>query len=190
MSNVYSELSIFPCYVLSKDSNLVNPSLIETSKNILRTNQDEPFYSSCISTVNTKSDILEMKEFLEIRKFLFDLVHVYCQQMKINSSKLNISTSWLNLYNENGYQDLHNHQDSLISGVFWIQSSEEKDFVFQAPWHFMQPVFPKYTETTLNNCHNVEMNSVIGRGMVFMSHMLHRTLPTKSERISLSFNVR
>ena len=189
MNNEYSELKLFPSYVMYRESNLVTESLIETSKQILDNNKDKPFYGSCISTVNTKSDVLELKEFSGIKQFLCDLIYVYCEQISIDCSKLNIMDSWLNLYAENGYQDLHNHHDSMISGVFWLKSEGDKDFVFQAPWHFMQPKLPRYTEMSLNNCHNVEINSSVGRGMVFMSHMLHRTLPAKSERISLSFNV-
>lgn len=188
--NHYNALTLFPCHVMYKEEkSLVTKDLISTSKEIVINNADAPFHSKCISTVRTKSDILDLPEFANIKQFLGNLVYVYCEQMKIDYSKLHILDSWLNLYEEGGYQDLHNHHDSMISGVFWLQSSEEKDFVFQAPWHFMQPRLPNYTENNLNNCHNVEINSNVGRGMVFMSHMLHRTLPTKQERISLSFNV-
>jgi uncharacterized protein (TIGR02466 family) len=188
--NDFNMLMLFPCNVMFKEERgLITENLISISKEILLKNAETPFHSKCISTVRTKSDILELSEFSGIKQFLGNLVYVYCEQMKIDCSKLSILDSWLNLYEEGGYQDLHNHHDSMISGVFWLQSSEEKDFVFQAPWHFMQPKLPNYTEYNLNNCHNVEINSNVGRGMVFMSHMLHRTLPTKTERISLSFNV-
>jgi uncharacterized protein (TIGR02466 family) len=187
--NNYNLLTLFPCNVLYKESDLVNDNIIEMSRNLVKQYSDTPFYSKCFSTVQTKSDILELPEFANIKHFLGNLVYVYCEQMKIDYSKLHILHSWLNLYEDGGYQDLHNHHDSMISGVFWIESSGEKDFVFQAPWHFQQPRLPNYVESNLNNCHNVGINSLVGRGMVFMSHMLHRTLPTKTERISLSFNV-
>lgn len=185
----YSALSLFPCHVMYKESDLVDNNIIDVSRNLVKDHSDTPFYSKCLSTVRTKSSILELPEFANIKQFLGNLVYVYCEQMRIDCSKLSILDSWLNLYEEGGYQDLHNHHDSMISGVFWLKSSGEKDFIFQSPWHFMQPRLPNYTESNLNNCHNVEINSLVGRGMVFMSHMLHRTLPTKQERISLSFNV-
>jgi uncharacterized protein (TIGR02466 family) len=172
-----------------KESDLVDNNIVDVSRNLVKDHSDTPFYSKCLSTVRTKSSILELHEFANIKQFLGNLVYVYCEQMRIDCSKLSILHSWLNLYEEGGYQDLHNHHDSMISGVFWLKSSGEKDFIFQSPWHFMQPRLPNYIEANLNNCHNVEINSLVGRGMVFMSHMLHRTLPTKQERISLSFNV-
>lgn len=188
--DTFNMLTLFPCQVMYREqTDLVTEDLLSFSRIILKDNVDTPFFSKCISTVRTKSDILELPEFADIRQFLGNLVYVYCEQMKIDYSKLRITDSWLNLYEEGGYQDLHNHHDSMLSGVFWLKSSEEKDFSFQAPYHFMQPKLPNYTEHNLNNCHNVEINSIVGRGMVFMSHMLHRTLPTKTERISLSFNV-
>jgi len=71
-----------------------------------------------------------------------------------------------------------------------IQTSEEKDFVFQSPYHFYQPITPKYTETNLNNCHTSDYNSLEGRCIIFMSNLMHRTLPATDERISLSFNIK
>ena len=185
----YSMLTLFPCQIMYKESSLVDKNILQIAEKIIRENEDTPFYSKCISTVNTKNDILELPEFYEIKQFLGNLVYVYCEQMNIDCSKLRIMDSWLNLYEEGGYQDLHNHHDSMISGVFWLESEGERDFIFQAPWHFMQPKLPNHTKNTFNNCHNVEINSTVGRGLVFMSHMLHRTLPTKKKRISLSFNV-
>ena len=188
--NDFSMLTLFPCHVMYReDKNLVTEDLVSVSRRIIKDNVDTPFYSKCISTIRTKNNVLELPEFANVKQFLGNLIYVYCEQMKIDCSRLSILHSWLNLYEESGYQDLHNHHDAMISGVFWIKSSEEKDFIFQSPWHFSQPKLPSYTEMNLNNCHNVEINSLIGRGMVFMSHMLHRTLPTQSERISLSFNV-
>lgn len=187
--NDYNMLTLFPCQVMYKESDLVNDNIIKIAKNVATKYSDTPFYSKCISTVRTKNDILELPEFQHIKQFLGNLIYVYCDQMRIECSKLKILDSWLNLYEEHGYQDLHNHQDSMISGVFWIKSSGEKDFILQSPWSLMQPKIPNYIEQNLSNCYNVEINSLVGKGIVFMSHMLHRTLPTKEERISLSFNV-
>jgi len=183
-------LTLFPCHVMYREQKeLVTDEILTVSRKIIENNADTPFYSKCISTIRTQNNILDLSEFGEIKQFLGNLIYVYCEQMKIDCSKLRILDSWLNLYEPSGYQDLHNHHDSMISGVFWIKSTEEKDFIFQSPWHFSQSKLPQYTKLTLQNCHNVEINSIVGRGMVFMSHMLHRTLPAKSERMSLSFNV-
>jgi hypothetical protein len=189
MSNQYSINQIFPTTILYKDSDLVDQELVRISKNLINLHATKPFYSNCYSTVSTFSQVLEEPGFERLSKFLFDLVAVFLDVQKINGDNLRFLDSWLNLYEPGGYQDLHNHHDSMLSGVFWLQSSGEKDFIVQAPWHFHQPKIPKYTELNLSNSHNIEYNSIPGRGMIFMSHTLHRTLPTSVERMSLSFNI-
>jgi len=75
------------------------------------------------------------------------------------------------------------------SGVYYLDSDGNKDLIFQAPWHFFQSIEAEVTEPNTTNCHNVEYCSLPGRCYVFMSHLMHRTLPAKSQRISISFNV-
>lgn len=181
---------LFPSLVTYCDKpELINDNVVIKAKEILRENQEKPFYSQCISTVNKELHILDLPEFKNIRVFIVDLIQAYCDLQKFKSLEMMFQSSWLNLYNVHGYQDLHTHHDSMLSGVFYLKSSGEKDLIFQAPWHFFQACFPEYTESTLENCHNVEYESVIGRCYIFPSHLMHRTLPAKSERISLSFNV-
>ena len=181
---------LFPTMVMYKDyPNLITKQLQDYSRNILKEYGNKPFYSPCISTVQTYSDILELPEYQEIKQSIIDTVSVYTNTLKIDNNNLSFLDSWLNLYNQHGYQDLHNHHDSMLSGVFYIKSVGNKDFVFQSPWHFQQAKLPNYTEQNLKNSHNIEYNSLEGRLIIFMSNTLHRTLPATEERISLSFNI-
>lgn len=189
MSNQYAFNQLFSTPVLYKDSDLIDDNLTQVSKKLIKLHATKPFYSNCYSTVKTFNQVLKEPEFEKVSKFLYELVAVFLDVQKINGDKLSFLNSWLNFYEPGGYQDLHNHHDSMMSGVFWIASSGEKDFIMQAPWHFQQSKIPEYTDLNLNNSHNVEFASQPGRGMIFMSHTLHRTLPTSVERISLSFNI-
>jgi uncharacterized protein (TIGR02466 family) len=127
--------------------------------------------------------------FKDIKRAISNTIGAYCERVKIQTENLKFSGSWLNRYEEHGYQDLHTHADSVLSGVFYLKSAGEKDLIFQAPWHFFQPCQPEYTEQNLDNCHNVEYASVEGRCFIFPSHLMHRTLPATTERMSLSFNI-
>lgn len=181
---------IFPTYVVYTDhKSIVNTDLIEKSKFILKTYSDKPFLSPCISTVKTKDNILDVEEFSPIKNAVVQTVFEYCKKLHIKTENLVIKSSWINFYDVNGYQDLHNHNNSVLSGVFYIKSEEARDLVFQAPYHFQQPVNPKIHTYTIENCNIVDFPSKIGRCYVFPSHLLHQTLPAKSERISLSFNI-
>ena len=190
MTDQYSINQLFPTTVLYRDRpDLVTTEICELCRDLVAQHSQTPFYSACHSTVYTQNQVLELPEFRMIRDFLRDLVAVYLDVLRIDGSRLGFLDSWVNLYDIGGYQDLHMHHDSMISGVFWISSDGSKDFVIQAPWHFQQPRIPRYTQLDLSNSHNVEYNSVPGRGLLFLSHALHRTLPAQQQRISLSFNV-
>jgi len=181
---------LFPSLVVYKDFGSIEQSIVDQSKKILKTYNDKPFNCPCLSTVSTYSNVLDLPEFDIIKKQIVQTIEFYCDFMKINKNNLYFSDSWLNLYDEHGYQDLHAHSDSLLSGVYYLQSSGEKDLIFQAPYHFFQAINPKYDEINLTNCHSADYNSTEGRCVVFMSHLMHRTLPATKERISLSFNIK
>ena len=190
MDQQYCVNELFPTRVVYKDNpGLVTESLVSASKQILNSHGEHPFHSPCISTVNTFSNVLDTLEFTAVKQYISQAVSVFLDIHKINPQGLTFLDSWLNLYNPGGYQDLHNHHDSMISGAFYIKSTGAKDFMFQAPYHFQQPRLPDYLVTDLSNSHNVSYDSVPGRVILFMSHALHRTLPATEERISLSFNI-
>jgi uncharacterized protein (TIGR02466 family) len=189
MSELYYDF-LFPslvCYTENKD--LVTESIVTRSLELIEQHNEKPFFSDCYSTVNKFGTVLELPEFSEIKQAIINALGGYCTMHKIQTEGLRFTCSWLNLYKKYGYQDLHSHPDSMISGVFYIKSSEESDFVFQAPWHFFQPSMPIYTEQNLKNSHNILYESKVGRCLIFPSHLMHRTLPATSERISLSFNI-
>lgn len=188
--NEYSIDTLFPTTVLLKDFENPSQELLEFSKNFVDKNGNNPFYSPCKSTVHTKINVLELPEFSAVKTQIVEMIKTYCDIKKISTENLAIVDSWLNVYDVNGYQDLHHHPDSMISGVYYLEGTEAKDFIFQAPWYFSQPIFPNFIESNLNNCYNVEYESLTGRCMLFMSNLQHRTLPAIKQKISLSFNVR
>lgn len=182
---------IFPVPILQRDSEeLVTPEVLACAHQFVTDHGEKPFYSPCISTVRKGGDVLALPEFAAIKHFITECVATYCEFAKIDKTGMKFSGAWLNLYRTHGYQDLHTHEDSVISGVFYLQAHHVKDFVVQAPWHFFQPSYARLAEVTPHNCHNLEYETVTGRCLVFPSHLMHRTLPTQGERISLAFNVR
>ncbi len=187
--NYYYDI-LFPSTVVYKDHRITDqPVLIDLSKKIIEEHGRSSFYSSCSTTVNTKVDILDMAEFSEIRSQIVETIGAFCESTKLSRKSLKFTGSWLNFYDIGGYQDLHHHSHSTMSGVYYLDSDGNKDLIFQAPWHFFQSIEAEVTEPNTTNCHNVEYCSLPGRCYVFMSHLMHRTLPAKSQRISISFNV-
>ena len=189
MSNVYCD-ALFPTFVVyTENANVVTDKIVEFSRDLVLKNKDKPFHSACYSTVKTLGNVFDFEELNPIRDAIVNCLGAYLQRTKIKREGLKFSCSWLNLYETHGYQDLHLHTGSMLSGVFYIKSSGNKDLIFQSPYHFYQPIQPEYEELNLETCSNVEYNSNVGRCFIFPSHLMHRTLPATSERISLSFNI-
>ena len=189
-NNTFGMDKLFPCKVIYKDFKVPNHNtLTDLSKQLVDQYDDRPFYSACRSTVKTKSDILEMPEFLEIQDQIMSVISAYVSEHKIDINRLTLTESWLNHYDVHGYQDLHHHPNSVLSGVYYIKSAGNKDFCFQAPWYFYQGIVAKHIEKNLENAHSIEYASREGRCLVWMSHLMHRPYPATQERISISFNV-
>ena len=190
MNKIYYD-TLFPTFVVYSDNdNIVNKKIVDYSRELIYEYKGNPFNCPCISTVNTNGAILELPEFVQIKNSIINTLGAFLEKTKTKKQNLKFSCSWLNLYNEHGYQDLHNHPDSMISGVFYLKSDGNRDLIFQSPYHFFQACRPEYDEQNLENCHNVDYETAVGRCFIFPSHLMHRTLPATSERISLSFNIK
>lgn len=189
MSSINHDLLFATCVTYVDNKELITDEVIATSKKILSKTNNKPFGCPCISTFKEVYNILNFEVFAEIKAQIVSSIILYCQQNNINNNNLGISDSWLNLYQQNGYQDLHLHQESLLSGVFFIKSEEKHDLLFQAPWAFFQPMILNANKEGSKNNDCIKYPSVEGRCYIFPSHLMHRTLPATSERISLSFNV-
>lgn len=181
---------LFPSLVVYNDFGKVSEDLIDFSKQLLQDYGDKPFNAPCLSTLGAHSTILNLPEFGTIKEHIIKTLSVFSDIHQIDKNDMYFTESWLNSYDTHGYQDLHLHPESMVSGIFYIKSEGEKDLIFQSPYHFHQPVIPKYTKQNLSNCHTAEYASVEGRCIIFMSHLMHRTLPATKERISLSFNIK
>jgi uncharacterized protein (TIGR02466 family) len=101
-----------------------------------------------------------------------------------------ITQSWLNFTNENEFHHVHNHQNSIVSGVLYINTDENLDSIKFSKTLFetlyISPKnFNKYNSSTW--VVNVINNLVI----LFPSYLQHSVEQKKgnNKRISLAFNV-
>lgn len=189
MRNI-TETFLFPsCLITFDNSLIVTEKLLLLSKELLKKHNHKPFNSNCVSTIHNFSKVLEMDEFAEVKKEILRAVKFYSQKIDIDLDNLEITESWLNHYNIGDYQDLHLHHNSLLSGVFYLQTQPDNDLIFQAPWYLFQYKLGNILNNNVNNQTQVKLVSRPGRGYLFPSYLMHQTTPSKSDRISLSFNL-
>jgi uncharacterized protein (TIGR02466 family) len=111
-----------------------------------------------------------------------------------NYDNIKIDNIWINI---NGFKDsnnMHTHPNTLISGVYYVNSFENagnlnfnRDAIMTYDWN-------KRTIETLNeyNSYSFFVKPVIGNLILFPSWLSHSVSPNQSqtqERISISFNI-
>jgi len=106
--------------------------------------------------------------------------------------KYKTNVSWINIYKNNNYQELHSHTGSTFSAVYFLKSSEKcAKIIFENPIEpDMLPIISikQHNDLSLKTCSfNPIQNSLI----IFRSYMRHMVeLQTVDfERISVAVNL-
>jgi uncharacterized protein (TIGR02466 family) len=101
-----------------------------------------------------------------------------------------ITQSWLNTTNSNEYHHAHNHVNSYISGVFYVQAEGDSDRItFDSP-HQLFTLHVENKEFNPFNSDSWWMPVSTGEVLLFPSTLTHSvTTPTsKNTRVSIAFN--
>lgn len=184
---------LFPSVVYENhDSTLVNSDLIDFSKNICLNHGENFYITKCLTTIESKeyANILELEEFSEIRSYIIENIFNYISFMKFKTDiDYKFTSSWLNYYYPGDFQELHIHHNNMISGVFYLLANDEEDFYFRSQLFHQQPILPYNQENNNYNQYSQTIKTTSGKLLLFMSGYLHGTLPSKKERMSISFNI-
>lgn len=106
-----------------------------------------------------------------------------------HDATLCITQSWVNYTNRDQFHHRHNHSNSLVSGVFYIQASKETDKL-----HFFNETYRQIKivprELNIHNSESWWLTAATGVLYLFPSSLTHMVEQVKGEdtRISLSFN--
>jgi len=184
---------LFPTVIYENyDSTLIDSDLIKFSKNICLKHGKKNFITNCLSTLELKEyeNILELKEFCNIKSYIIENIFNYFDFMKFKTDiNYQFTSSWLNYYHPGDYQELHIHHNNMISGVFYLIANNEKDFYFRSQLFHQQPILPYNQKDNEYNQYSENIETFGGKLLLFMSGYLHGTLPSKQERMSISFNI-
>jgi uncharacterized protein (TIGR02466 family) len=112
-----------------------------------------------------------------------------CNQVGLNPVK--IYNVWVNINPPSAANQIHDHKDSIISGVYYVDASEGQggiNFYRGDPAeYFLSDTVPK--QTTFNAT-KASYNAKTGALLLFPSWLKHSVDPnlTQKDRISISFN--
>ena len=185
----YGVISIFPTPVyMSNDIKKITKresDFVEKCKSKTHRNQG--------NTTTLDSYILQHDVFRELKNIIEQHLKTYLQEVICPAEKnikIYITQSWIYYTNINEFHHEHDHDNSFLSGVFYLKANRDVDGI-----HFKKPpsggilsLTPK--KTTVYNSTDWGFKVSEGTLLIFPSKVHHYVALKKEgeERISLSFN--
>lgn len=140
---------------------------------------------------SNNKNVLDNSKLKDIKKFILEKVQIYFNEIikPQGNVKPFISLSWINFNYKNNFHHKHTHNNSVLSGVFYIDTIQDDKIYFYKEMHKIIDFAPKEFNTFNSDSWwiTTEKNSLI----LFPSHLVHDVPITNrdSPRISLSFNI-
>ena len=178
----------FPVYIVKRDSNLSSKEEKEIRKIV-----KEGMYKNSGNASSTNSYIFNGK-LKKLKQFCEEQLKIYVEQAIVPKEELDfyITQSWLNITKPGEYHHDHSHQNSIISGVFYISTEEDDKITFGDPNGKLEELIkfePK--EFNIWNSASWFFPSVTNQLLLFPSWLDHKVdinEKATTDRISISFN--
>jgi len=162
----------------------------EEKKFIEKTKLD--VYKNEGNVTSNNNYILDTKPLKNIKKKLDEIIKDYFDKIisPANNIKPYITQSWLNYTETNQYHHKHEHLNSLVSGVFYINCHEEHDKIKFFNNRY-QTIKPEVKNWNIWNSDSWWFSVKTGDVILFPSSLTHmvETKQGDNTRISLAFNV-
>ena len=175
-----------PIYFSKIDRDITNKELSFIDKTKLDTYNNEG------NTTSNDNYILNHKSFKDLKEDLFLRVQDYFDKVicPANNIKPYITQSWLNYTETNQYHHKHQHPNSLVSGVFYINCNEEFDKIKFYNDKY-KTIKPEIKDWNIWNSETWWFSVKTGDVILFPSSLTHmvETKQGDNTRISLAFNV-
>jgi uncharacterized protein (TIGR02466 family) len=145
------------------------------------------------NTTSNDNYILNNKIFKDLKKELDLKVKDYFDKIISPANNITpyITQSWLNYTKTNQYHHKHQHPNSLVSGVFYIDCNEEFDKIKFFKDNNYQIIKPEVKDWNIWNSETWWFTVKTGDIILFPSSLTHmvETKQGNNTRISLAFNV-
>ena len=176
-----------PIYI-SKSSYTLNKKEF-TFLNKIRNSDSWPGQTKNI--FSKSSYVLEQKEFSSLKKFIDKELKYYIHSLlEIDEKKVNpyVTQSWWNFYDKEAYHHEHNHPNSYVSGVYYVQGSQ--CIVFQKPNDNGYTYDFNHKKWNEVNSQVWRFVPPVGKIIFFPSFLWHQVEQNKTDttRISMAFN--
>jgi uncharacterized protein (TIGR02466 family) len=175
-----------PIYISKLDRDITVKELLFIDNTKLDTYKNEG------NTTSNDNYILNNKVFKTLKEEIDLRVQDYFDKVILPSNNITpyITQSWLNYTETNQYHHKHQHPNSLVSGVFYINCNEEHDKIkfFNDKYSTIKPEVKDYN---IWNSETWWFSVKTGDIILFPSSLTHMVENKEGDntRISLAFNI-
>ncbi len=179
--------SLFPTPIAQSHRDLTSKELEFLEKEY---SKERKFNST--NELSKDNRILDKHEMNDLRIDLTAMInnYLYSVWQPANEIRAYITASWLCFNKTGDSHNKHNHGNSIISGVYYIDSDETDRLNFLAPKENPLGLYIRTKNFNLFNSPNWWLPTPKGSVLLFPSSLFHYVEPTinPNTRISLAFN--
>lgn len=152
-------------------------------------------YGSLTESTSQDRNILKEDRFKALGKYLEECVKDYLDNViGYEYERFSIVHSWVNRAPDGGYQRMHFHGNSVVSGVYYLRADPKQSapLMFEKPELNTSPYLAIATKKqNIFTANRIAYPSETGTCYLFASNIRHgyETPSQGGERISLAFNV-
>ena len=177
--------SIFACNVGRRIINEIDLSPLNAIKKYpyLSCDEDDP---ECGNYISESKKILN--DFPQIKQHILTILHAYIDSVYHYENEFEITTSWATCIQPNVTTYLHNHQNSMFSGVLYLPSDYISPISFEEINRSSYSIIPK--EYNIYNSIEWIVNPSPNEIILFPSSVYHRIKKNKGteNRFSIAMN--
>ena len=183
-------VDLFPTsvWIAEKDLDLISKEKKEI-KNIIKEGMNRHY-----SNASSSNNYIFNENFKEIKQFCEQQIKEYVKEIINPKLELDfyITQSWLNVTKPNEFHHEHSHQNSIISGVFYIATEENDKITFiDANWKLKNLMQFEVKDYHMRNSTSWSFPVRNNELILFPSWLNHKVEPNKeatTDRISIAFN--
>jgi len=140
---------------------------------------------------SVNNNLFDCPEIAEIARFCEESVAEYFKEIYAPKFEVQpyITQSWANYTSKGQWHHKHEHPNSFVSGVFYVQAQQDIDKIYFYKNGYQQIKLPT-DNYNLYNSDSWWLGVKTGQLILFSSHLTHmvQTVQTDETRISISFN--
>ena len=145
------------------------------------------------TTIGSPTTLVERKEFAPLRHIIMQEANDFANELELDIVRypLKFTECWLNVYSEGHAQEVHQHANAVLSGIYYVKAPPGSgDLLIHSPYMDIMLDPPERKSNSLN-IKFMPITPKEGMMIFFRSFVKHSVKPTlcKQKRISIAFNL-